>query len=269
MRGRALAIPVALVLTSACSRAPLPEADTAAPRPTFSASAVRATATASNADAATSVDAATSIDAAAPWRPKVRPELRSKAVTGWTDPRVVDRLEHDCAYAPERDPDPTLLRQDFGLDESVDPPVGVLLCGGIIEQTCYPVPCDRTNCQADCRDACDTCAAPCVTKCTACKAGCKDDACRRACAEDCARCHGACNAAADRCVTGTCGKRFDACMRAFTAKFKASGCATQCDRQRACAGCANEGRTSGPCKGCDKFELKPSCEAMCSYDQAW
>ena len=259
-----------VALMGGCSRAPMPEPDRA---PTATASAGTASASAARAASPpmASASATTTGDAspAAPWRPKPRPELRAKPVSGWTDPRVIDLLEHDCAYTVERDADPTQVRASFELDDAVADPSGVLLCGGIIEQTCYPVPCSAAGCQNECGEKCEACARPCADKCASCKSTCTDDACRRACAEQCGQCHKACNAAADRCVTATCGKRYDACMRDFNAKFKASGCEPQCSRRRTCTGCMNEGRTTGACKGCDKFEVTPRCEPMCQYDMAW
>lgn len=192
-----------------------------------------------------------------------------KPLLGWTDPRAVALLVENCNF---QIPDDTRqLAERMGLPDT-GPTGGALAsitCGGIYEQSCVPDPCDRESCREECGVSCNDCSKPCAATCQSCKSECKDDACRLRCAEATAKCRSECVAAGDRCVSGTCGKRYDTCTKTFWAKFEKLGCKAPCSKLRKCATCSDETAQTPFCKSCPSFEPPERCRDLCTFFEAW
>lgn len=172
---------------------------------------------------------------ATPPAPPPRPPARHPS--SWTDAVVIDELEKNCAFDPDRlTPEQSAVWFDPNETNALSCQVG-------FDQSCVYDPCftdTEDRCKPRCAKQCRSCGAACATACETCKRACKpeDKDCRRRCATTCATCRQACVRTLDRCSTGTCTNEYKACRSKLKADWQNNRCVEVCrvyaDCQRPC-----------------------------------
>jgi hypothetical protein len=153
----------------------------------------------------------------------------------FSSPTSLAALARDPRWHPERD-----------APEPVEDPLACAFATS--SQSCVSEPCHEgvgEPCRAQCARTCTRCDASCRPSCVACHRACTTDACRMDCARTCAGCLDGCRAAKDRCVSGPCTRRQEACFREFGRSFvsqclpRCRECYAQCEQREDMYPCIN------------------------------
>jgi hypothetical protein len=224
-------------------------------------------------DADASVAAADARALVAEARARMDAELDPPALD-WTDPRVVEGLANDCAFAPTQPRSSDEEKRDRAAGRDA------LSCHRVEhrEQSCVNDPCHEETfadgCRDDCAGACDRCSTECVSSCGSCESQCTNDACRHACAASGATCHQSCLREVDRCTSGRCpgegAKSYRQCREKLRETWLENSCANVCSRYwgcwRACtkrAGDDAEKALACSRTACDPDPHRTACLSAC------
>ncbi len=164
----------------------------------------------------------------------------------FSSPASLAELARDPRWHPER-----------AVSEPVEDPLACAFATS--SQSCVSEPCHEgvgEPCRAQCARTCTRCDASCRPSCVACHRACTTDACRMDCARTCAGCLDGCRAAKDRCVSGPCTRRQEACFREFGRGF-VSQCLPHC---RECYAQCEQREDTYPC-------INRCARARCSASQ--